>query len=362
LSASGAAYAPPLLSGGLAPRRSPRFVYLSPDDPCRLTPHPTDRVPPASQKGFCMSAGTARSLPLLVLVALACCGCQNVPDRRDLARAQPRPAAGGGTVRAVAPLRISDPPAAVATSAPPDGLPALPQPPSAPAESDLRRLYRLAAAQYAGIDGYIVRLIRREQVNGKDQPREIIRLSFRKEPWSVHFVWLEGEAKGREVVYVKGRYDDKLHTRLGPTDANLVMRAGSHIALALDSPMVRNSSRHSITDAGIGALIDRYGALLAANEKGDRRWGTLSYLGPQKRPEFEGPVETVEQAVPPGADKDLPRGGRRLWMFDGKTRLPALVVTIDDRGHEVEYYLHDRLIPTQFEDRDFDPDRLWARP
>ena len=101
------------------------------------------------------------------------------------------------------------------------------------------------------MDGYFVRLTRREQVNGKDQPKEVIKFIFRKEPWSVHMVWLEGDAKGRDVD-VKGRYDNKLHTRLGPNDGNLVMRAGSRIALALDSPMVCASSRHSITDAGVG--------------------------------------------------------------------------------------------------------------
>jgi hypothetical protein len=243
-------------------------------------------------------------------------------------------------------------------------LPALPAPGAVavPAESQLRRLHRLAAAEYARIDSYVVRLTRQEQVNGKDQPREILRLCFRKEPWSVHLVWLEGEGKGREVVYVKGRYDDKLYTRLGPNDGKLLMRPGSRIALAPDSPMVRNSSRHSITDAGIGSLIDRFGALIAANEKGDRRWGTLTYLGPQKRPEFDAPVEAAEQVIPPGADKDLPRGGRRLWTFDPKNHLPALLVTNDDRGHEVEYYLHDHYIyPANLDDADFDPDRLWGK-
>ena len=68
---------------------------------------------------------------------------------------------------------------------------------------------------------------------------------------------------------------------------------------------------------------DERGATVRVNEKGDRRRGTLSYLGPQKRPEFDGPVEAAEQAVPPGSDKDLPRGGRRLWMFDPRNHLPA---------------------------------------
>ena len=93
----------------------------------------------------------------------------------------------------------------------------------------------------------------------------------------VRLVWLEGEAKGREALYVKGRYEDKLHTLLGPNDGNLLYKAGSHIALAPDSALVRSSSRHCITEAGVGNLIDHFGAHVVANEKGDTRRGALAY-------------------------------------------------------------------------------------
>jgi uncharacterized protein DUF1571 len=345
-----------------------------------------------------MLAGKVVFRPALVLAAgLVCCGCQLSPDPR-LASRTPPPAPvpdrqQNGWVRAAAPLRITEPPAAVAqapapssedrpgtralpTSAPSPTLPALPNSgitpvaataPAVPGESDLRRLYRLAAEKYAGMDGYYVCLTRREQVNGKDQPKEVIRLMFRKEPWSVRLVWLEGQAKGREVVYVKGRYEGKLHTRLGPNDGNLLYRAGSHIALAPDSALVTSSSRHSVTEAGIGNIIDHFGAHVVANEKGDTRLGTLTYRGREKRPEFSEPVETVEQTIPAGAEKELPRGGRRLWFFDdaaNKIRnLPALVVTTDITGHEVEYYRYDKYVaPIRFDDRDFDPNALWGKP
>jgi hypothetical protein len=325
-------------------------------------------------------------LLVFVAVTLICCGCLNDSGPRSLVRGSSRTPARPGVpseqVTDTKPLRIADPPATMPTtqapsvaqapanrvtptSAPADGLPDLPTPGATPAatETPLRRLHRLAAEEYAKMDGYIVRLTRREQVNGKDQPREIIKLIYRKEPPSVHLVWLEGDSKGREVVYVKGRYDNKLFTRLGPNDGNMLMRPGSRVALAPDSPIARSSSRHSITEAGIGFCIDRFGRLVEANARGDKRWGTLTYLGPQKRPEFETPVEGAEQIIPAGIDKDLPRGGRRLWMFDAaRNHLPALIVTTDDHGHEVEYYLHDRYIyPVPLDDKDFDPDTLWGK-
>jgi Protein of unknown function (DUF1571) len=232
--------------------------------------------------------------------------------------------------------------------------------PAEPAEDPLRRVYRLASTEYGRIDSYIVRLTRREQVGGKDQPQEIIELAFRKEPFSVRFKWLDDTNKGRQALYVKGQYEGKLHTLLGPNDGNLLMKAGSHIALAPDSAMVRSRSRHMITEAGIGWLIDRFGEHVVANEKPGAR-KILTYLGPVKRDEFTSPVEGVEQVIAPGAEKDLPRGGKRLWLF-GENHLPALVLATDDKGQLVEYYLHDRyLYPVKLGDDDFNPEKLWGK-
>ena len=73
--------------------------------------------------------------------------------------------------------------------------------------------------------------------------------------------------------------------------------AGKRIALSPDSIFVRGASRHSITEAGIGTLIDAFGTLIDAQERGDTSHGTLTYLGLQKRPEFAAPVEGVPVCV-----------------------------------------------------------------
>ncbi len=264
----------------------------------------------------------------------------------------------GPDARPAAPT-IPVPPPAAATAAPPL-IPLAEASPPTP-ENRLRRLQELAARDYAAVDSYTCRLTRREQINGKTQAQEVIRLRFRKQPWGVHFVWLDGEGKGREAVYVKGQHEGKLHTLLAAGDVPL-MAAGKRLALAPDSLLVRSASRHAITEAGVGCLVDRFTALVEAQEKGDRRPGTLTYLGPQKRAEFEGPLEGVEQTVPAGAEKELPRGGRRWWLFDPASRnLPVLIVTQDERGQEVEYYRHDLFFFHKLGDDDFNPDRLWGK-
>ncbi len=239
--------------------------------------------------------------------------------------------------------------------------PSRPTPPAAPLTA--RQLIHNAQAQYARIDSYIVRLTRREVVNGEQKPEEVILFKFRKQPWSVYLKWLASkEGKGREVLYVKGRHEGKIHTLLAAGDIPFVP-AGRRMALLPDNILVRNSTRHPITDAGIGSCIDRLAAIQSAVENGDRSKGRLELLGPLRRPEFEQPVQALEHTLPARLDPSLPRGGKRTFFFDPETQLPMLIRTVDERGQEVEYYWHARLQPSvKLDDADFDPDQLWGKP
>jgi hypothetical protein len=267
------------------------------------------------------------------------------------ASASPPPAASSAPSTSKTPPK---PPAADGST------PAAPPSPTPPHTA--RQLLQQAAARCTTLDSYIVRLTRREQLKDKANPEEILLFKFRKKPFSVHFKWLGETAKGREVIYVKGQYDDKIHTKLAAGDAPL-MPAGTRWAVAPDSVLARAKSRHPITDAGISHCIDSLTALLDAQERGDRRKGSLTVLAPQRRPEYPQPVEVLEHVLPPGVEPELPRGGRRLMYFDPELRLPMLVVTYDDKGQEVEYYRYDRLqAPVNLDDDDFNPDKLWAAP
>lgn len=200
---------------------------------------------------------------------------------------------------------------------------------------------------------------RREQVNDKDGPEELLIFKFRKQPWSVYFKWLGTVGQGREVAYVKDHYGNQIHSVLAAGDAPF-MPAGKRMDVSPDSIFVRSASRHSITEAGIGNLVVKFGMVLDSAEKGERRYGTLRYLGRQQRPEYATPLEAVEHIIPINSEAALPRGGRRLWMFDPANGLPVLVTTWDENGHEVEYYCYDRLqLNVGLNDDDFNPDKLW---
>jgi hypothetical protein len=263
------------------------------------------------------------------------------------------------------PLPLPAPPAS-----PPEVSPANPAPtatdvgPAAPKGDAIKRLQQQAVEAYAGMDSYIARLTRREVVNGKAKPEEVMLFKFRKQPWSVYFKWLGDEGKGREVVYVKGAYENKLHTLLANGDMPALLMPPDHrMALAVDSTLVRSASRHSITEAGIGHCIEHLARIIEGVERGDKKLGTVADLGLQKRPEYPKPLPMIEHAVPPGLEPGLPRGGKRLYGFDPDNHLPVLVVTRDDKGQEVEYYRYDCILfPVKLDADDFDPDKLWKAP
>lgn len=224
----------------------------------------------------------------------------------------------------------------------------------------LKAIYERACQRYAGMDSYIFRLKRREVVNGRKQPEEILQVKLRREPYSVYLKWLNPESKGRETVYVRGKYENKMQLVLAANDAFPFSPAGMRWSIAPDDPMARAKSRYPITETGFGPLIERYGKMTAAVEKGDPREGTVKYLGLQARPEFAAKVEGVHQVLQPNSDPQLPKGGERWWYFDAASGLPALVIAHDPSG-EVEYYCHDHVQVFRLDDDDFNPDRLWRK-
>jgi hypothetical protein len=303
----------------------------------------------------------SRTSALAGALALTSLGCFMGPEGRSRSLANSDTPAPARNYQSMA-ARESPPPAAPAPA--PQVAAAAPMaaaPPPAPATETvdpLRQLYQKAAERYATFDSYIARFRRQEQVNGKDVPEEIMAFRFRKNPWSVHFKWLDGAGKGREVVYVKGQYEDKIHTLMAAGDMPFTP-AGKQIALAPDSPLVLGRCRYPITNAGIGGLIERYGQALAYRDRNGN--GILRYLGPQKRPEYPAPLEAVEQTIVPGTEEVMAKGGKRFWYFDPDSNLPVLIITQNPDGHQVEYYCYDRIqYPVKLDDADFDPDRLWV--
>jgi hypothetical protein len=232
--------------------------------------------------------------------------------------------------------------------------------------ANMKRVQQTAAAAYARIDAFEARLTRRETINGKAVPQEVIRFQFRQQPYSVHLTWIGGDPKtiGREVIYVHGQNAGKMHIK--PTRDDSFPIPPRHMSFEPDSSTVRSKSRHDIREAGMGEGIRHLGEMFAAIDKNPSLRTRFKYMAAIQRPEFPK-VEAIEETVPPRTETLLPNGARRTYFFDASrdvpsAGLPVLVVTYDTNGKEIEYYCFDRFqFPVRFTDADFDPEIAWPK-
>lgn len=206
---------------------------------------------------------------------------------------------------------------------------------------------------------FTCRLTRRERVNGKLMPMELMVMSFRLDPRSVYYKWLDDTNAGRELVYVDGQNDGKIITLGGKSD---FLMTGKRVKVDPTGILARNNGRYPITESGMDRMMERLGGQLADLAQGNKVHGEIRYMGVASRPEYAEPLDYVVHYIPPKVDKAFPVGGVRHWYFDRKTSRLVLLHADDSRGEFLEYYLFDRFLPNPaLEDQDFDPDVLWPK-
>ncbi len=109
-----------------------------------------------------------------------------------------------------------------------------------------------AAKINAGIRDYTCYLIKQERVKGTMPPEHVIAFKYRAQPFSVYMKWLApAKTAGQEVAYIHGQKNNKMHVRSKEIPGFL-----NGMWISPTDSRVREHSRHSIYDAGLGKLID----------------------------------------------------------------------------------------------------------
>ncbi len=196
-----------------------------------------------------------------------------------------------------------------------------PQPPANPGRSGAMdeplRLMALARQTFQGVQDYTCLLIKRERIRGQLQPDEVIQMRVRNQPFSVYLHWdAPRSMAGQEACYVVGRNNNMI--RVHSTGLAGVV---GWISLDPRDPRVLEHSRHSITEAGIGNLLDRYGQRWQEDQRlnvTDVRVADYVY---NKRP-----CRRVEMIHPPGGPFTYYRS---VLYFDSETHLPIRVENYD---------------------------------
>lgn len=245
--------------------------------------------------------------------------------------------------------------------------PITPAPAPAPvAAGDLktvREIVETAAKKNAATASFEAHLVKREVVNGRQQPAEEAVYKFRQEPRSVH-IRVTGEVgTGREVMWVKGENDNNMTIVTGKGD-NILFGAGKKMTMDPDSPLVASKSRYKIYEAGMQRPIGALTKFVEEAEAGKRPADSIRSLGLVEREEYSHKLHGVEVVLNATDDPFLPKGGKRLYYFDADPKspavgLPVLIISLDHNDKEAEYYCFtDFKRVGELTDADFDHTKL----
>ncbi len=127
----------------------------------------------------------------------------------------------------------------------------LPLPARGADQNEIMQMLYKAKEFYGTVRDYQCVFHKQERMNGKLKPEETILFKFQK-PFKVYMKWLKHPNKDRELLFVPGKYDSKLKVHLG----GLISLILPSITIAPDAPQVLKNSRHPITNAGMGNLLD----------------------------------------------------------------------------------------------------------
>jgi hypothetical protein len=219
---------------------------------------------------------------------------------------------------------------------------------------ELLRLVEQAERRYETVRDYTSLMLSVERLGNVLQPEKRIVFKFQR-PFKVYMRWLEGPGAGREGLYVAGANDGKFIVAEAEGLARFVTAA-----LVPDDPRVLEKSRHPVTDAGIGRLLD----IVGENARRAAREQVLRVVdrGPA---EVDGRLVRQVEGILPREPAAGYYGYRVILSFAEEHGLPVRVVVYDAQDRLVEdyTYLQLRLNPG-LTDRDFDrtnPDYAFAR-
>lgn len=189
--------------------------------------------------------------------------------------------------------------------------------PQSPLDEPLR-LIAEARQMYQRVQTYTCMLISQERVRGQLKPENVIALTFRTQPFSVYMKWLgPKDLVGQEVAYIHGRNENKM--RVHPVKGIGAMFVGNKfISIDTRDPRVLEHSNHTITETGIGNLIEQLANAWAFDRQtGKARVQVAEYDYAQRRCIRVEVARTERHPQMPYY--------RTAAYFDKQTRLPVRV-------------------------------------
>lgn len=209
----------------------------------------------------------------------------------------------------------------------------------------LLQLLAAGEAAYAEVRDYTATVRTVERIDGQLEPEQAMLLKFQR-PFKVYMRWVEGRAVGREGLYVAGENDGKFLVA-DPSGLAKFFTA----RLDPQDPRIRAKTRHTVTDLGIGRLLEIVGESLRPSA----RSGALRVVDHGVGQVAGRPARQIE-GILPGNLRATHYGQRVHLSFDEATRLPLRVMVYDWESQLLEDYTYTKLVTNPgLTAADFDP-------
>lgn len=295
-----------------------------------------------------VTLGTPQPLPTVPDATLASARAAAWEAEPDTSRSLGDPSP---TPRRSRPARDPAEAVAAAPASRPASRPSAAQPKrSVPSAKDGQAVLARSEARLRSLGTYQVKMSRVERVDGRLQPEEEVILSVHRQPKEVRLQWASGPSQGREVIYSTRVDDRSLFVHMPKTAIPLPT-----MKMAIDSPMVTRSSRHSITEAGFDTIVENLRKSIDQVDAANAAQGRAAYRGIEKPPGLDRPSHVFTRRSPNG----------ETWtvFIDARSLLPSMVVAKNPSGELDEKYIYHDVLenPPELAAADaFDPDRRWG--
>jgi len=188
---------------------------------------------------------------------------------------------------------------------------------------------------------YTLTLTKQERVGGKLLPQDTVFIKFKK-PLSLYIKNLTGKHKNREIIYVKGKNNDKMIV------SSVGVFGGLSARISPDNVLAKRESRHTITEAGLPNIMARMANMIQDDKRKPGRLLTATYVGEG----YCSPERVIRVRI-----DNSSYAPRTEIALDASTLLPAEITSYDENGLLLEYYRYlDIKTNVGLTDADFDPE------
>ncbi len=181
---------------------------------------------------------------------------------------------------------------------------------------EVQEILDKAKASYAELKDYTAIIHKEEYKDGDKEVDERTIIKFQK-PFKVYLKWLSGKNEGTQLLYVEGKYDDKMIIRKGGG----FLKVFGTMKMDPDGFWLKKFTKHSIREVGFGGIIKRsYEQFEVAKEEGfiDAAQCTMS--------EIDGrPAYKMVMVVTPEGEENGYYCRSSIQYFDAETFLPVKV-------------------------------------